>query len=198
MIAYVEGKFTYKSPTCVYIDVNGLGYEVQISLNTYSQIQELEKGKLLTYLHIKEDSHTLYGFFDKAEKDLFLLLISVSGVGAATTRMILSGMKPHEIQSAIIDENAKLLESIKGIGAKTAKRIILELKDKLIKSGIFSEKATETIPTLNNTLQSDALNALLALGIARSAADKAIRKALKNMGTPDSLEGLIKGALKNI
>lgn len=198
MIAYVEGKLTYKSPTCVHVDVNGLGYEVQISLNTYSHIQESESCKLLTYLHIKEDAHTLYGFFDEAEKSMFLSLISVSGVGAATTRVILSGMKPHEIQSAIIDENVKLLESIKGIGAKTAKRIILELKDKLVKSGAAAFSSPQTIANLNNTLPADALNALLALGIARNAADKAIRKALKNMGEPGSLEGLIKEALKNI
>lgn len=198
MIAYIAGKITYKSPTCVYLDVNGLGYEVQISLNTYSQIQALSQCKLLTYLHIKEDAHTLYGFFEEEEKNMFLALLSVSGVGAATTRVILSGMRPDEIQSAIVEENVKTLESIKGIGAKTAKRIILELKDKLLKSGATALSSLTQPASTGNSLSADALNALLALGIARNAADRAIKKALKAETAGNSLENLIKEALKNI
>ncbi|MGH2644005.1 MAG: Holliday junction branch migration protein RuvA [Chitinophagaceae bacterium] len=194
MIAYIDGKLTYKSPAFVYMDVNGLGYEVQISLNTYSKIQNLEKCKLLTYLHIKEDAHTLYGFFEENEKSIFLQLISVSGIGASTARMILSSMKADEVRMAIISENEKQLESVKGIGAKTAKRIILELKDKMGKM--------ETLQTLvsreGNTLQADALNALLALGIARNAAESAIRKVMQTFPDNGSLEMLIKEALKNM
>ncbi len=194
MIAYIDGKLTYKSPAFVYMDVNGLGYEVQISLNTYSRIQNLEKCKLLTFLHIKEDAHTLYGFFEENERNIFLQLISVSGVGASTARMILSSMKPDEVRMAIVAENEKQLESVKGIGAKTAKRMILELKDKM---GKF-----ETIQTLvskgGNTLQTDTLNALLALGIARTAAESAIRKVMNTFPDNGSLEMLIKEALKNM
>src|SRR5690349_1680894 len=122
MIAYLKGDFVYKTPAVVHVDVNGVGYEVHVSLNTYTNIQALSKGVLFTYLHIKEDSHTLYGFFNAAEKEMFIHLISISGVGAATARMMLSSMKPDEIARAIIQGNARLLESIKGIGKKTAER----------------------------------------------------------------------------
>ena len=116
MYAYLNGKFTYKSPAQIYIDVNGVGFEVNISLNTYSAIQNLTEGKLFTHLQVKEDGHVLFGFFDKQEKDIFLLLISVSGVGASTARMMLSAIKPEEINLAIVQGNIKLLESVKGIG----------------------------------------------------------------------------------
>ena len=131
MIAFVRGKFAVKNPAQVVVDVNGVGYECQISLNTYSAISHQESGQLFTYLHITENNQTLYGFSDISEKDLFIQLISVSGVGAATARMMLSGMKPDEIIKAIVQGNVKLLESIKGIGKKTAERLCLELKDKL-------------------------------------------------------------------
>lgn len=191
MIAFLRGSFAFKSPALVHMDVGGVGYELQISLNTYSSIERLESGLLLTYLHIREDAHILYGFFDRAEKDLFIQLISVSGVGASTARMILSSMRPEEITRAIIQGNARQLESIKGIGKKSAERIILELRDKLGKS------ATETniSPLINNTLEQDALNALITLGIARPAAENALKKALKEPGT-DKVEDLIKKALK--
>ena len=133
MIAYLSGKFSYKNPAVVYVDVQGIGYEVNISLNTYSHIQKLTEGKLYTYLQIKEDAHTLFGFFDTMEKEMFIMLISVSGVGAATARMMLSNMKPAEISKAIMQNNAGLLESVKGIGRKTAERLVLELKDKISK-----------------------------------------------------------------
>lgn len=194
MIAYIEGKLTYKSPALVHLDVGGLGYEVQISLNTYSRIQDLERCKLLTHLHIKEDAHTLYGFFEPDEKLLFLSLISVSGVGAATARIILSSLKPEELRTAIAREDEKLLERIKGIGAKTAKRLILELKDKLGRSG----GSAATAPTQGNTRHDDALNALLALGIAHNAADAAVRKATQASPGDGSLEAVIKEALKRL
>ncbi|HLR37081.1 MAG TPA: Holliday junction branch migration protein RuvA [Chitinophagaceae bacterium] len=198
MIAYIEGKITYKSPTCIYLDINGLGYEVQISLHTYEQIQSLETCKLHTHLHIKEDAHTLYGFYTKDEKEMFLSLISVSGVGAATTRVILSGMKPEEIQAAILDENVKMLKSVKGIGVKTAKRIILDLKDKLTKNTIVSTDSQYSVISSNNNISNDALEALVALGISKNMASKAIKRALKANAGIDNVELLIKQALKNI
>jgi len=195
MIAYLNGKLTHKSPAMVHVEVMGVGYEVQISLNTYSRIQGLENCKLLTYLHIKEDAHTLYGFFDDAERNMFLLLIGVSGIGAGTARVMLSSLQPEDIQRAIAMENEKMLESIKGIGAKTAKRVILELKDKI-------RKHKETTPQLsvasNNTLQEDALNALVTLGIARNVAEQAIQRVLKVEPLLQDLEGLVKKALKSL
>ncbi|MBC9930750.1 Holliday junction branch migration protein RuvA [Chitinophaga qingshengii] len=196
MIAYLDGKLAYKSPAFVHMDVHGIGYEVQISLNTYSRIQGLDSCKLLTFLQIKEDAHTLYGFFEEAEKNLFLLLISVSGVGAGTARMMLSSLQPEDIQRAIMMENEKMLESVKGVGAKTAKRIILELKDKI-------KKQKDTIglqlsAPVNNTIHEDALNALVTLGIARNMADAAIQRVMKNEPLLQNLEELIKKALKSL
>ncbi|MBV8255718.1 MAG: Holliday junction branch migration protein RuvA [Chitinophaga sp.] len=195
MIAYLSGKLAYKSPALVYIDVNGVGYEVQISLNTYSRIQDLESCKLLTWLHIKEDGHTLYGFFEESEKSLFLLLISVSGIGANTARMMLSSLQPEDITRAILMENEKMLESVKGIGAKTAKRVILELKDK-VKKG--KENPIHLSLPVDNTIQEDALNALVTLGIARNMAESAITKVMKNEPLLQNLEELIKKALKSL
>ena len=194
MIAYLSGKFSYKSPAMVYIDVHGVGYEVNISLNTYSHIQQLPEGKLFTYLQIKEDAHTLYGFFDAMEKEMFILLISVSGVGAATARMMLSGMKPDEISNAIVMRNTSLLESVKGIGKKTAERLVLELKDKVSKISA----STPGFVNAGNTLEQDALNALVALGISRPAGEQAIKKIVISEPSINTLETLIKKALKAI
>ncbi len=194
MIAYLSGKFSKKNPAVVYVDVQGIGYEVNISLNTYSHIQKLTEGKLYTYLQIKEDAHTLYGFFDIMEKEMFVLLISVSGVGAATARMMLSHLKPDEISKAIVQNNAGLLENVKGIGRKTAERLVLELKDKMA-------KLSNTMPgdaLGGNTLEQDALNALVSLGIARSVAEQAIKKVVISSPTINTLEELIKKALKAI
>ncbi len=178
----------------MHVDVNGVGYEVNISLNTYSRIQDLSKGTLLTYLQIKEDGHTLYGFFDAAEKAMFVQLIGISGVGASTARMMLSAMKPAEIVQAIALGNSRQLESIKGIGKKTAERIVLELKDKLSKTQ--PESGISTL--ISNTLEQDALNALIALGIPRNAAESAIRKAQSSVPEQLNLEQLIKKALQSI
>src|SRR6478672_2752997 len=194
MIAYLSGKFSYKNPTVVYVDVNGIGYEVNISLNTYSHIQKLTEGKLYTYLQIKEDAHTLFGFFDSLEKEMFIMLISVSGVGAATARMMLSNMKPAEISKAIMQNNAAILESVKGIGRKTAERLVLELKDKISKLTAIAPGDAST----GNTLEQDALNALVALGIARPFAEQAIKKIVISDPTVHTLEDLIKKALKAI
>ena len=194
MIAYLSGKYSYKTPAMVYVDVNGVGYEVNISLNTYSQIQTLKEGKLFTHLQVKEDSHTLYGFYDAVEKEMFVLLISVSGVGAATARMMLSGLKPEEISSAIVTNNTRLLESVKGIGKKTAERLVLELRDKVSKLS----NSVPGVQFVSNTLEQDALNALIALGISKPLGEQAIKKVMVADPSINSLETFIKKALKVI
>ena len=193
MIAYLNGNFSFKSATVVYIDVNGVGYEVNITLTTYSHIQNLEKGTLYTYLQIKEDGHTLYGFSELGEKAMFVKLIGINGVGAATARMMLSSLKPDEITRAIVQSNTRMLESIKGIGKKTAERIVLELKDKLGKEDVGIPNSA----LIHNTLEQDALIALQALGISRPAAENAIKKVL-NGNENYNLEQLIKKALQSI
>ena len=194
MIAYLSGKFSYKNPAVVFVEVHGVGYEVNISLNTYAQIQNLQEGKLYTHLQIKEDAHTLYGFFDAMEKEMFVLLISVSGVGAATARMMLSSMKPDDISNASVMKQTSVLEGVKGIGRKTAERLVLELKDKVTK--ISSVSAGNV--AVGNTFDQDALNALIALGISRPVAEQAIKKIIMNEPSINSLEILIKKALKAI
>lgn len=193
MIAYLKGDFVHKSPALVQVDVNGVGYEVQISLHTYSKIQNLDKGILHTALLIREDAHILYGFFDLAEKEMFLHLLSVSGVGASTARVMLSYMKPDELAIAIIQGDTRTLEGIKGIGKKSAERLVLELRDKLTKQPLNSNNS----PLKNNTLQQDAFNALTALGINRQQAGTAIDKTLA--ANPNlSVEELIKLALRTL
>ena len=193
MLAFLKGEFVLKTPAVVQIDVQGVGYEVQISLNTYTRIQSLEKGLLLTHLHIQEDKHTLYGFYEATEKEMFLQLLSVSGVGAATARMMLSSMKPEEIIRAILEGDARALESIKGIGKKSAERIILELRDKVGKI----QAGSNISPLKNNSLEQDALNALIALGIARNTGEQALKKVLA--AEPGlKVEDIIKKALKSL
>jgi holliday junction DNA helicase RuvA len=193
MIAYLKGDFVRKTPSFVHLDVNGVGYEVQITLNTYSRIQNLEKGLLHTTLIIREDAHILYGFFEVAEKEMFQLLTGVSGIGAATGRVMLSYMKPEELAAAIIQSDIRTLEGIKGIGKKTAERIVLELRDKLSKHPIESNIS----PLRSNTLHQDAFNALTALGINRSAAEQAVKKVLAL--EPDlPVEELIKKTLRTL
>lgn len=194
MYAYLEGKFSYKSPAMVHLDVNGVGYEVHISLNTYSAIQALEKGKLYTHLQVKEDGHVLFGFSDPSEKEMFQLLISVSGVGAATARMMLSSLRSNEVRSAILMGNLKLIESVKGIGKKTAERLVLELKDKVGKQA----GGSDIVMPAHNSLEQDALNALIALGISKSQAEASVQKIIRAEPTLTVLEDLIKKALKAI
>jgi len=191
MIAYLKGNFVHKSPALVLVEVNGVGYEVQISLNTFSKIQGMENGLLHTCLLIREDAHILYGFFDLAEKEIFQMLIAVSGIGASTARVMLSYMKPDELARAIVQGDYRTLEGIKGIGKKTAERVVLELKDKMAKQHVESNIS----PLKNNTLQQDAFNALTALGINRIAADQALKKTL--LAEPGlTVEELIKKALR--
>lgn len=194
MYAYLQGKFTEKTTAQVYIDVNGVGYEVNISLNTWAYIQNLEQGKLYTHLQVKEDGHVLFGFFERAEKEIFLQLIGVSGIGAATARMMLSSLKPAEISAAIIQGNVKLLESIKGIGKKTAERLVLELKDKVAKVSAGTVNQAKA----GNSLEQDALNALTALGISRQQAETAVKKTTLAEPNLSNLEEIIKKALKAI
>jgi holliday junction DNA helicase RuvA len=194
MIAFLKGNFVRKTPALVHIDVNGVGYELHISLNTYSSIANKDHGLLHTYFHVREDAQLLYGFFEENEKEMFLLLLGVSGVGASTARMMLSSMKPAEISKAITQGNAKLLESIKGIGKKSAERIILELRDKVGKAGF----EINNDPLISNTLDQDALNALIALGIARVNAEQALLKVKKTNPDLLKIEDIIKQALKNL
>jgi Holliday junction DNA helicase RuvA len=194
MIAYLTGSLTYKSPSMVHMEVNGIGYEVQISLNTFASLQGVDKIRLFTYQQFREDGQTLYGFHDQSEKNMFVQLIGISGVGASTARMMLSSMKPAEISRAIAQGDSRLLERVKGIGRKTAERIVLELKDKVLKS---DTEPGATVPA-GNTLEQDSLNALVALGIPRSAAETAVRKAMSAPSDGQDLETIIKKALQLI
>ncbi|HTJ13834.1 MAG TPA: Holliday junction branch migration protein RuvA [Dinghuibacter sp.] len=197
MIAYLKGNFTAKTPTTVLVDIQGVGYEVNISVHTYAKIQGLDKGTLLTVLLIREDAHILYGFFDQEEKELFQQLISVSGVGAATARVMLSSLPPAEITRAIVQGNEPLLERVKGIGKKTAQRLVVELRDKLGRKSLTAGGGPDIPSVQHNTTETDALNALLALGIARPAAETALKKVLvKAEGEPAGVEELIKRALQ--
>jgi Holliday junction DNA helicase RuvA len=194
MIAFVKGIFAVKTPARIVVDVNGVGYDLNISLNTYSAISNKESGQLFTYLHITENAHTLYGFAELIEKELFMQLISVSGVGASTARMMLSGMRPDEITKAIVQGNTKQLESIKGIGKKSAERLIVELRDKLSK-----QAADSPLPGFNLQQNDvDAVNALISLGIGRAMAEQAVKKVVQAQPDNHSLEDIIKQALKNL
>ncbi len=195
MIAYLKGKLVHKEPTLVQIEVNGVGYQVSISLHTFSEIKDREDLKLYTYLHVREDAHILYGFVSEAEKQMFLQLISVNGVGPNTALVVLSYLPPADLRSAIVREDAAALQAVKGIGGKTAQRIILELKDKL-KKDLGDEEPGKT-GMVHNTVRREALTALVTLGIAKPAAERSIDTILKRMGTSISLEELVKQALKN-
>ncbi len=192
MIGYLKGILTYKDPTLVIVDVNGVGYEVKISLYTFSQLKDMDSCLLYTHLQVRDDAHTLYGFFNREEKDAFLQLISISGVGANTALMINSSLTVEELKRAIVQEEVAVIQKVKGIGNKTAHRIILELKDKVQKEGL-----TVGMPMSGgDTLRSEALSALLTLGITKSIAEKSIDGILKKYGSDISLEELIKLVLK--
>jgi Holliday junction DNA helicase RuvA len=195
MIAQIKGPFIELSPTRVVVDAGGVGYELHISLHTYSSIQGKTEGKLFTYLKISEDAHTLYGFAETDEKEMFIKLISISGVGAATARMMLSSLKPAEITAAILNGDARQLERVKGIGKKTAERLVLELKDKIAKS--TPQNTLISTPSYN-TAWSDALEALQALGIARLQADLAVKKLQSSQPDLASVEDIIKQVLKSL
>jgi Holliday junction DNA helicase RuvA len=195
MISYLKGKLVYKDPTHVIIEVNGVGYQVNISLNTFADIKDKEDILLSTHLQVREDAHILYGFSSPQEKSMFQQLISVNGIGPGTAMVVLSYLPPGELRSAIIREDAVALQSIKGIGGKTAQRMILELKDKLRKDSL--EEISPGATTPHNKTKSEALSALLTLGIARPAAEKSIDTVLKKSGNSLTLEELVKQALRN-
>ncbi|HEY8928636.1 MAG TPA: Holliday junction branch migration protein RuvA [Mucilaginibacter sp.] len=194
MYAYIDGKLAFKSAAYVVIDAGGVGYHINISLNTYSKLGDGERCKLHTWLHVKEDAHTLYGFFDDGERRLFLHLISISGIGPNTARMMLSSITPEEIQQAIVSGNVGLIQKIKGIGPKSAQRVILELQDKLKKEG------PETLSTVkaDKTVREEALSALVMLGFARNAAEKVVDLEVSRNNNDLTVEQLIKSALKSL
>ncbi|MEZ4910799.1 MAG: Holliday junction branch migration protein RuvA [Saprospiraceae bacterium] len=197
MIAYLNGLIAHKTPTFVYIDCHGVGYHVNISLNTYSKLENLEKIKIFTYLSIKEDEHSLFGFFDDEERSLFILLISVSGVGVNTARVILSYMTPDEVKSAIIHENAMALGKVKGIGPKTAKRIILDLKDKVMKV-TGSDPIDLSFANEQSGIKDEAVSALVALGFAKPIVEKHVKSLLSSNSNISQVEELIKLVLKHM
>ncbi|TCD27507.1 Holliday junction branch migration protein RuvA [Pedobacter psychrodurus] len=194
MYAYIDGRLTFKNPAYVVVEAGGIGYHINISLNTYSALGDAERCKLYTWLHVKEDAHTLYGFADEGERRLFLHLISVSGIGPNTGRMMLSSITPVEIQTAIVKADLPLIQRIKGLGAKTAQRLVLELQDKLKKEGVDS---LISMPQ-HNTVKDEALSALVMLGFAKQTAEKNIDQILKVTEGTLSVEQLIKQALKTL
>lgn len=195
MIAFIEGNIEEKNPAFVVLNCQGLGYLLHISLHTYSRLPERGMVKIFTHQVIREDAHLLFGFAEEDERELFRLLISVSGIGPNTARMVLSSMSPAEVKSAIVNNNVSMLQSIKGIGAKSAQRIVVDLRDRLEKEGVFKD---ENLVFSNNTMHEEALSALVMLGFAKNAAQKALAAILKKkQGAPVTTEELVKEALKS-
>ncbi len=191
MYEFISGKLAEKKPTFVVVEVSGVGYFINITLNTYSKIKDLSEAKLFTHFYVREDAQILYGFAEESERELFRYLLSVSGVGASTARLILSSLTSGEVYDAITQGQATILQSVKGVGAKTAQRIVIDLRDKLARAGIELEK----VDFSHNTLRDEALSGLLILGFNKSTADKAVNRILKQ-GSANSVEELIKEALK--
>ena len=193
MITHIRGRLVEKSPTAVVIDCNGVGYFIHISLHTFSQLKDDESIKLLTHLQIKEDAHQLFGFATPMEREIFRLLISVSGIGTNTARTMLSSLTPKQIGEGIAAEDVALIQSVKGIGLKTAQRVIIDLKDKILKTYDIDE----TLVFSDNTNKDEALSALEVLGFAKKNSERVVVKIISN--NPDaSLELIIKEALKNL
>lgn len=193
MFEYLEGKIAQLTPAHVVIDCQGVGYSVQISLQTYSHLEGKKEARVFVHHVVREDAQLLYGFAQPYEREVFLLLISVSGVGANTARMILSSLGPDEVRQAILAEDVVSLKSIKGIGAKSAQRIIVDLKDKI--AGVDGTGSTESMPGTGGTLREEATSALAMLGFARNMAEKAVQKVMKDEGSMN-LEEIIKKSLK--
>lgn len=195
MIAYLDGKITYKSPTHIFVDVGGIAYDVQISLNTYGVIESLDTTKLYTQLIVRDDAHNLFGFHTMEEKELFNKLISVSGIGPNTARVILSYMTPKETVNAILTDNVAAFKKVKGVGPKTAQRIILDLKDKVVKNAAdIPDLESLTSPSIRD----EAIAALLALGFQKNQVNKAVDKALSQDSGIDQVETLIKSTLRQL
>jgi len=199
MYYFISGKLVEKDPTFVVIENAGVGYEIRISLNTFSQIKGLDNCKLYTYFYVKEDTQALYGFYEPEEKLLFTKLIGISGIGPSTGLMLFSSLSTHEVKDAILSGNAKLIQSVKGIGAKTAQRVILELKDKIAKEPSLVENTGLSAASISSgsPIKNEALAALQSLGISKPVAEKNISLIIKKYGSELSLEELIKLALKN-
>ena len=193
MINFLKGKLEEKSPTQIVVDCNGVGYEVNISLYTYGKLPENEAIKIHTYLQVREDAQVLYGFMDKSEREVFTKLISVSGIGASTARMMFSSLSPAEVIDAIANADVETIKSVKGIGVKTAQRVIIDLKDKITKT----DQSSEVLPLQNNTNKTEALSALVTLGYTKNQAEKSVHKILKQ-DPKASIEQIIKTALKNL
>ncbi len=193
MITHIRGKLVEKNPTYAIIECNGVGYLLHISLNTFSKIPDSEAVLLFTHLSIREDAHTLFGFADKTEREIFKLLISVSGVGPSIARTMLSSMTTEQIQQAIGSEDIATIQSVKGIGAKTAQRVVIDLKDKILKTYELQEDSINT----NNTIKEEALSALEVLGFTRKQVGKMVQRILHESPSI-SLENIIKQALKNL
>lgn len=199
MYAYIIGKITHKSPTQVYLECNGIGFFINISLQTYSEIEQKEEVKLYIQQIIREDAHTLYGFFTENEKNVFNHLLSISGIGPNTARLMLSSMSASEWVNAIISEDIRLIQSVKGVGPKSAQRVVIELKDKLKKEIITTGNDVMAIAyTAKNDIYNEALAALNMLGFVKNQAEKAMQKALKDIPNINSVEELIKVSLKNL
>ena len=194
MISFIKGKKLEIDPTKIIIDVNGIGYELKISLRTYSEIKEHNVVNLFTHLQVKEDSHTLFGFYDKSERKTFLSLLSISGVGPSTAIMILSSLSSSELNHAIISSDVITIKSVKGIGLKTAERIILELKDKISKN-LNQKNPNNFLVERDNTIKNEALSALSSLGISKNVVNNHIDRVLDNNNNI-SLEDLIREVLK--
>jgi len=193
MITHIQGKLVEKNPTDVVIDCNGIGYLLNISLHTYSQIPNQEHLKLYTHLQIKEDSHTLYGFSSLGERQIFRLLISVSGIGTSTARTMLSSLTPKQVREAIALEDIALIQSVKGIGLKTAQRVVIELKDKVLKAYDIDEGITFQ----SNTNKDEALSALEVLGFTKKQSERVVDKIVSS-NQEASVEAIIKEALKKL
>ncbi|OFX76937.1 MAG: Holliday junction DNA helicase RuvA [Bacteroidetes bacterium GWE2_29_8] len=194
MYSFIDGKLSEITPAYVVLECNGIGFHINISLNTYQKINNLQTCKLFTYLSIKEDAHTLFGFAEVTERKLFLNLISVQGIGTNTARMMLSSMSIDEIEYAIINSDVKALQNIKGIGLKTAQRVIIELKDKIAKD--LTNKDSILFNDDNNNIKEMALSALVTLGFSKNIAEKAINNVLKTNKEITTVEDLIKIVLK--
>lgn len=195
MIAYLEGKLTYKSPTLVHLDIGGMAYEVNISLNTYASIEQLDKTKLYTHLIIRENEHSMYGFHTADEKKLFSMLLSVKGIGPNTARVILSYMTPTETRSAILHDNIAAFKKVKGVGPKSAQQIILDLKNKIAKESLDGENIPISVPS---AIREEAISALLALGFPRSQVGKMVDGVLSKDSSIDQVEILIKTVLRQL
>jgi len=191
MYEFFTGKLTEKNPAFVVLENHGIGYMINITLNTFSKIKDLEEVRLFTHFYVREDAQILYGFADEAERELFRYLLTVSGVGASTARLILSSLTAEEVYDAITLGNASVLQSVKGVGGKTAQRIIIDLRDKLSRAGIEPEK----VDFSHNTIKDEALSGLLILGFNKTAAEKALNRVLKQ-GPVTNVENLIKETLK--